>query len=437
MDRRTFLAGTLAAASFSAGCASSLDLGSSTRTRSTPSDTPPLSATNDAFAGEFTEGGAWPMYCMAPGRESHNPDTSFPTGEVGAAWLRTPVPDQRTFQTTHPITDDRRVYVGSGLGTDERDGSRNGFVATFDGATGERTWWTQVTTGRVRDLSYDDGRVLAISSERDPDRGLLTALDVTDGTVEWQTELPSASLRGMLVTNGAAYISAYGSGLSAVALDGTYQWDRAVASGDEDAATAPCAVEDSIYVGTDRGRLVAFEAETGQRRWQQSVARDGHRPRFQTTPTVADGTIYASATNYTLYAVDAADGAVRWQTRLLSKSYGNAIPSVTVVDDRLYVNTIHGGVLALRRSDGREQWRSGKYGGQGPPAAAGEYVVIPTTGGNVEAYDAAGERRWQFNMEAFDAPGMAAYIMQPRVALAHGRIYIALADGRVFSLGAR
>lgn len=377
------------------------------------------------------------MYCMTPGRESHNPETSLPTGEIGAAWLRTPIPDQRTFQTTHPITDDRRVYVGSGPEGDERDGSRYGFVAALDGETGQRAWQTQVTTGRIRDVAHIDGQVLAISSEREPDRGLLTALEATDGTVEWQTELSSASLRGMLVTNGSVYISAYGSGLSAIELDGTHRWDRTVASGDEDAATAPCAAGDAIYVGTDRGRLIAFDVETGQRRWRRSVAKDGHRPRFQTTPTVADGTIYVAATNYNLYAVNAADGTRRWQTRLLSKSYGNAIPSVTVVDERLYVNTIHGGLLALSRSNGRELWRSGEYGGQGPPAAAGEYVVIPTTGGTVEAYDEAGERRWQFEMRAFDAGGLAAYIMRPRVVLAHGRAYIALADGRVFSLGAK
>lgn len=130
------------------------------------------------------------------------------------------------------------------------------------------------------------------------------------------------------------------------------------------------------------------------------------------------------------------DGTKGWDTRLLDQIYGNSIPSVAVFEETLYVNTIHGGVLALRRSDGTEQWRTGKYGGSLPPAAAGDLIVAPTTRGSVQAYDSEGEHRWEFEMLAFDA-GMAVYIMNPQVALAHNRVYISLNDGRIFSLGAK
>lgn len=146
--------------------------------------------------------------------------------------------------------------------------------------------------------------------------------------------------------------------------------------------------------------------------------------------------MYATGTDYRVHAVNADDGTEQWSTRLLEKSYGNPIPSVTVFGKTVYVNTIHGGLIALKRSDGTERWRTGEYGGSLPPAAAGDLILYPTSDHTVQAVNSGGEKQWQFKMEAFDA-GMAAYIMDPEVALAHNRVYVSLNDGRVFSLGAK
>ena len=158
---------------------------------------------------------------------------------------------------------------------------------------------------------------------------------------------------------------------------------------------------------------------------------DGHRPRIQSTPTVAGETVFVTGTDYRLYAVDATDNTIRWRRTLLDDRHGNAIPSVAVAGETVYVNTIHGGLIALQRDDGRERWRTGDSGSQ-PPAATGELILAPN-GGTVDAYTPDGQLRWSFEMPAFDA-GMAAYIMNPRIALAHNRAYISLNDGRVFSL---
>lgn len=371
------------------------------------------------------------MQCSTPDRQSYNPVTSPPTDVVESEWRRTPIPNQRTFMTSAPVTDNRWVYVGSGTGSN----GHNGFITAFDGASGERQWKTEITRGRIRDLGYIDDRILAVSSDHESDRGALASLRTTDGTKDWQVELPSPSIRGFIITDGWAYTTTQEGGLTAVSIDGSDRWNQNVDVGEEYLSTAPCAASGWLYVGTDQGRLVAFDTETGHQGWQRTITTDEHRPRIQTTPTVAGETIYVTATDYHLYAVNRADGTVRWKTRLLSRSRGNSIPSVAVVEDTLYVNTIHGGLLALRRDDGSERWRSGKYGGQFPPAAAGNLIVVPTTGGKVEAYDPGGTRRWQFEMEVPDTDGLTAYAMRPGVAMAHDRVYVALNDGRVFSLG--
>lgn len=182
--------------------------------------------------------------------------------------------------------------------------------------------------------------------------------------------------------------------------------------------------------------MSAFSAEDGRRQWRSRVVGAGHQPRIQTMPTVVGETVFVSGTDYRLYAVNATDGTTRWETQLLDQTYGNSIPSVTVVDDTLYVNTIHGGLLTLRRSDGTERWRTGEYGGNLPPAAAGDLIFAPTFG-SVQAYTAAGKHRWEFEMEAFETETMGAYAMDTEVAVAHNRVYVTLNDGRVFSLGAK
>lgn len=441
MNRRSFLATTASGLTVTSGCLSSggrdTDEPGSPTTRSPTPDTPPLARTNDAYGTGFTPGDAWPVHGFDANRRCFNPETRPPTGDVGAAWLRTPIEGTRTFQTTPPITDERHVFVGSGAGKNADEDRHGGFIAAFDGDTGDRTWRTPVTTGTIQGVTYTNEMVLVVSTiHGDPAKPTLTALAASDGQTQWEVELPANQHGSPIVTDGRVYVTSHEGGLTAVSLDGTHLWDRAVAEGDEHASTVPCATGSTMFVGTDRGTVVAFAADDGHELWRTDVVDGGHRPRIQTMPTVIGETLFVSGTDYRLYAVATADGTPRWDTRLLDQSYGNSIPSVAVIDDSVYINTIHGGLIALRRADGSERWRTGAHGGNLPPAAAGELILAPK-GETVAAYTAGGERAWTFEMPAFEAPGMAAYIMNPRISLAHNRVYISLNDGRVFSLGAQ
>ena len=445
MKRRSFLASSAAVIMVSTGCVSTQDRGTvSIKSRGTdeedgssPTQTPPLSETNEAYNTEFTNRGAWSTHCFDSSRRGYNAATSSPTGDVGAAWLRTPIEGQRTFRTTPPVTDDSHVYVGSGSGDDEGDNQQGGFIAAFDGETGKRTWRTSVTSGSIERVAHASGTIFSVSSNYEPRSATLTALATADGSQQWQVELPPNPTGGPIVSNEQVFVSTQEGGVTAVSIDGSHQWDQAIADGEEYASTAPCAADSSVFVGTDRGRIVSLASDDGDQQWRNTIVDSGHRPRIQTIPTVADGTVFVTGTNYRLYSVDARDGRKRWDSRLLDQSYGNSIPSVAVFEETLYVNTIHGGLLALRRSSGTEQWRTGKYGGGLPPATSGDLIVAPASGGAVHAYGSDRDQRWKFDMPTFDAGGLAAYIMGPQVALAHNRVYISLNDGRIFSLGAK
>lgn len=436
MNRRSFLAVSGIALAGTSGCLSLQGPGrqNTDNEGSASSGTPPLSDENDSYGDGFEARGAWPVNGFDAGRQGRNPATTAPRGNVGAAWLRTPVEGQRTFRTTPPVTDDSHVYVGSGAGADEGDNEHDGFVAAFDGETGDRGWRTRVTAGSTEAVVYADERLLAVSTVPEPSQTTLSALAPTDGREQWHVDLPSYPSGGPVVTNGRAYVTSDEGGLMAVSLDGAHQWTESVSGSDDGVATAPCATASTVFVGTDNGHVVAVAADDGEQQWDTKIVADGHRPRIQTTPTVAGETIFVTGTDYRLYAVNATDGTIRWNRSLLDERYGNAIPSVAVGDETVYVNTIHGGLIALHQDNGSERWRTGD-GGIHPPAATDELIIAPN-GETVQAYTPDGKQQWRFEMPAFDA-GMAAYIMNPRVALAHNRAYISLNDGRVFSLGAK
>lgn len=407
---------------------------SSTRTRT---QTPPsLSSDNEAYQGGFTTGGAWATHCFNAGRSGYNSNTGSPNGQVGVAWLRTPIKNHRTFRTTPPVTDDSHVYVGSGTSENSDLDLQGGLVAAFDGETGQREWRTATDSETVEGIVHVDGMLLARCESYDPASAELVALATTDGSEQWRTAVPLGQLGGSVVLDGRAYVTAVQGGLTAVSLDGTRQWERSVGvSEDEHASTAPCATESSVFVGTDQGRVIAFDTESGQQQWYSEVVEMGHRPRIQTIPTVADDTVFVTGTDYRAHAITTADGTERWSTRLLKRDYGNALPSVTVVADSVYSNTMNGGLIALRQSDGTERWRSGGSGWDGPPGATDNRIIAPI-GNGVRAYDLDGQRHWSFEASRFDA-GMAAYIMNPQVALAHDQAYMSLNDGRLFALGAK
>jgi outer membrane protein assembly factor BamB len=150
---------------------------------------------------------------------------------------------------------------------------------------------------------------------------------------------------------------------------------------------------------------------------------------------VADGRLYIPGIAEELVAVDTADGTVRWRTTVVDGDYGNPVPSPAVTADTVYVNTYHGGLVAVETSDGAVRWRSSEDGDGQPPAVGDGGVVVPRSD-SVVSYDSSANRRWALEITVPDV-GMAGYVIDTAVVLAHGMCYAGVADGRVYAIGAR
>lgn len=111
------------------------------------------------------------------------------------------------------------------------------------------------------------------------------------------------------------------------------------------AVGAPVLDRDTIFVGTERGNMYAFDRETGRRRWTYETLE-----RTDATPVVTRGRVVFASGGDTLTAVDPARGDLEWETSLPS-----SVTTPTLDDGQLYVGHADG-VSALEADTGDVRW---------------------------------------------------------------------------------
>ncbi len=165
---------------------------------------------------------------------------------------------------------------------------------------------------------------------------------------------------------------------------------------------SPVVGDETVYVATKAGSLVALRLANGSERWRTHVGDYVAR----TTPALSGNTLFVAA-GYALLAIDAESGLERWSVPL--RFAGSCSP---VVDgDLVYVATQEGHVSAFATETGEEIWH---YRNEnllfGSPAVAEGVVVVADEAGVVTAIDArTGRELWQkpAGGEAFTTPAIA------------------------------
>lgn len=390
----------------------------------------PKPFTNDAYNASYTAPGRWPLEGHDGGRTGHAA-TAVPHGDIDVAWLRRPGTDPHG--ATPPIVGPERVYMAyvDSLDDTEKSGV---YLAGWDAESGDQQLNVQLDTGRPVGLALANEILLVVTRSPDAEQTTLTALARADGAVEWTDTMPDVT-GPPAVGDGTCYLAtrADDNVVYAYALDGTQQWRTPLAG---ECYTAPCADNDGVYVGLADGRIAALDPTTGDHRWSNQIAtREACCPDIQGTPTVADGRLYVPGIAEELVAADTADGTVLWRATVVDDDYGNAIPSPAVTAETAYVNTYHGGLVAIDISDGSIRWRTGEDGYNQPPAVGDGTVVAPQNDA-VVAYEQGDSPAWTVDITVPDI-GMAGYIMDTDVALAHGMCYVGIADGRIYAIGRR
>jgi outer membrane protein assembly factor BamB len=149
----------------------------------------------------------------------------------------------------------------------------------------------------------------------------------------------------------------------------------------------------AVYVGVktggDSGRVLAFDAKSGERHWNGSV------DNLASAMAAADGTLYAA--NGGLAAIDPADGSVRWE---FDDRGGATFTIVVAPGEQLAADgrrVVYDGVVALAPVDGSVEWRADTgFSTNAGPALGNETVYVGGDNGDgLVALDAAsGDVRW-------------------------------------------
>jgi outer membrane protein assembly factor BamB len=200
----------------------------------------------------------------------------------------------------------------------------------------------------------------------------------------------------------------------------------------------PAVAYDRLYVGTNPGRFLAVDTETGEIVWERDLGRC-----IAASPAVSDGVVYQPVMNAVpcadpdrsspgfLIAMDADTGAELWRFEA-----GVIESSPLLVDRVLYFGSWDHKLYALDVATQQVLWAF-ETGDEikDAPAYANGTVFIGSYDGKVYAVDAkTGEERWAAEAQG-GLGGTGNFYSTPSVA--YGRVFIGNTDGKVYAFGAR
>jgi outer membrane protein assembly factor BamB len=187
--------------------------------------------------------------------------------------------------------DSERVYVPT-----VTESGMSGLSA-LDRATGDRLWESTISGGYAAPQLFQDLVIVAGQS--------IAALDRETGEERWRTE-PFPVVGTLAVSGGAVYAGAGPNGASFMAVDaatGAVLWSRSDIAAYVFGRPAVDSASGTVIAGARDGRLWAFDAASGDLRWQ--LQTDGS---LNSDVVVSDGVAYTTAQTGTLYAVEVASG---------------------------------------------------------------------------------------------------------------------------------
>lgn len=217
-------------------------------------------------------------------------------------------------------------------------------VFAADRTTNERLWRRALGPARPspRNPALGSGLVFTV----DGNTNALLALKVTDGSTEWTSSAASGELGSPSVVRGQVYVVSRPNTLIAYdALTGEARWQTAHTGGSATgtAERAPVLGHDTAYIALDkRGGGVAvgaFNTTTGKRRWSILLPTSAGS---STATSLANGVLYVGSSSGQLFALNASTGST-----LATFTLASAVHDIIVADGRLHVASFSHGVYTF------------------------------------------------------------------------------------------
>ena len=164
-------------------------------------------------------------------------------------------------------------------------------------------------------------------------------------------------------------------------------WSANVGVGDDEQFInlVPAVDDSQVFVANRKGRVAAFDAETGKENWSVKTEM-----AISAGPGAGEGVVLVGTSDAEVLALSADDGTQLWLSEVSSE-----ILSVPQIDlDKVIVQTVDGNVAALDAEDGHEIWVHDRsipvltLRGTSTPAVQHGLVVVGYANGKLAALSA-------------------------------------------------
>lgn len=285
-------------------------------------------------------------------------------------------------------------------------------TATRPATRGEWLDWQMARSDAAGTASLPDGEALSASVD-----------------ARWATTLPGTATPAVVVGD-TVFVGTESGRLMALALeDGHERWSTDL----EEPIRHPPAVDDEqVYVVTEGGTLCAFDAGRGRQCWTRALG-----DRVETPPVVADETLFLGAQSDVIITVDTDTGGVAWECPLEEGTdadiEGEEVREIVVGPEDVFVGTDGGRIFAIDR-DGTSRWQQDLESGERPSPPIVSLAVDTVTGhllaagGDGTVYGlspARGDLVWRFTT---GGP------LESGLAVAHGTAFVASGDLSVYAI---
>ncbi len=196
-------------------------------------------------------------------------------------------------------------------------------------------------------------------------------------------------------------------------------WSRATGVTAEGINSSPAIVGGVAYIGSDDGKVWAFDATTGAVKW--SFTTGG---QVRSAPAVVGTSVFVGSADGNMYALDAATGASKW-TKYLG---GNITAAPLVVNGIVYIGSRGGRFYALDSLTGAQLWSYNTWAVWASAAYSGGTVYVGSDQSALFAFDAVtGVLKWK-------SPTSGRERSAPSVS--GGRVFTGSDSGRVYAFNA-
>ncbi len=166
---------------------------------------------------------------------------------------------------------------------------------------------------------------------------------------------------------------------------------------------------DAVFVGTYQGNFYALNASNGAVKWQ--YPKTGRIGAIVGGPVVHQGVVYGGSSDGKVYALNAVSGMEKW-----TFTAGNKIWSTPIIaNDTLYFGCFDGNLYALNPATGTLIWKFATGGAiAATPLIVGDTIYVGSFDRQLYAIDArTGSTRWSFQGEGWfwDAPATYGNIL--------------------------